>query len=223
MDNNDNTPQLGDMFKPTVMLARSEKTGNSLQIAVWGGRLGLTVYPKQGSGNLFKCNISREQLQVLDTALDSLIPMPPESHQNMTFMSWDNENRKMVPAFQLNLLKDNRQVYQIELKGHGNNGGEFCDVFSLLIRNNIILNAEPFKPAESSSYAVKDLRQFIKFTAPYELSITGRKFTGKFQGKGNGDGNGYSNKFKGSGPKSSVDTGNAMPGFSDEPADEFKF
>ncbi len=221
MENNEQ--QLGDMFKPTVITARSEKTGSTLQLSVWGGRLGLTVYPKQGQGNLFKKSVSRPQLQVIDTALDTLIGQPPESHQNLTLMVWDNENRKMVPDFQMNLIKDERQVYMIELKGRGNNGGGFEDRFSFMMRQDIILNAEPFKPAESSSYAVKDLRQYLKFTCPNEMSITGRRFTGNSQ-RGNKGGNGYSQNFKGEGPKSKIDTnGGDIKGFDDANGLEIPF
>lgn len=218
----ENEQQLGDMFKPTVITARSEKTGNSLQLSVWGGRLGLTVYPKQGQGNLFKKSINRPQLLVVDTALDTLIGQPPESHQNLTILAWDNEQRKMVPDFQMNLLKDERQVYMIELKGRGNNGGAFEDRFSFLMRSDIILNAEPFKPAESSSYAVKDLRQYLKFTCPNEMSITGRRFVPNGQSKGKG-GNGYSQNFKGEGPKSKIETNNDIKGFDDPNGLEIPF
>lgn len=217
----ENEQQLGDMFRPTVISARSEKTGNTLQMSVWGGRLGFTVYPKQGQGNLFKKSITRAQLLVLDSALDNLISMPPESHQNLTLLVWNNEQRKMVPDFQLNFIKDDRQVYMIELKGRGNNGDTFDDKFSFLMRQDIILNAEPFKPAESSSYAVKDLRQYFKFVATSEMSITGRRYNPGATKKDSG--NGYSQTFKGEGPKSKIETNNDIKGFEDPNGLEIPF
>ena len=221
MENPAQNTNLGDMFKPTEITCRSEKTGNSLRISIWGGRMGFTVYGKQSSGNLFRQSIDPNQFMVLDSALDNLVTMPPESHQNMTFTHFDRQERKSVVDFQLNLIKDERQVYLIELKGAANNGGEFADRFSLFLPNGVTLNTEPFKPSESSSYMVKRLRQYFKVVAPQEFSLTGRRVTGNFSSNGSNKGtnNAYNRgNYKAGGnkgPAGSVDTGNPMPGFSD--------
>ena len=223
MDNNQNQTNLGDMFKTVEIACRSEKTGNSLRISIWGGRMGFTVYGKQGAGNLFRQSIDANQLVVVDSALDNLVTMPPESHQAMTFGHYDRQERKQVVDFQMNLIKDERQVYIIELKGAGNNGGEFADRFSLYLPQGVTLNTEPFKPSESSSYMVKRLRQYFKMIAPNEMSLTGRRMSGNF-GKGNngGQNNAYNRgNYKAGGnkgPAGNVDTGNPMNGFDNAPA-----
>lgn len=214
---------LGDMFKSTEITCRSEKTGNSLRISIWGARMGFTVYGKQASGgNLFRQSIDANQLIVVDSALDNLVTMPPESHQAMTFSHYDRQERKQVIDFQMNLIKDERQVYLIELKGAGNNGGEFSDRFSLFIPQGVTLNTEPFKPAESSSFMVKRLRQYFKMVAPTEMSLTGRKMAGNFNTSKPGTNNTYNRgnyKAGGSkGPAGNVDTGNPMNGFDSAPA-----
>lgn len=217
MDNNQNQAVLGDMFKATELTCRSEKTGNSLRISIWNSRMGFTVYGKQsGGGNLFRQSIDANQLIVVDSALDNLVTMPPESHQAMTFGHYDRQERKQVVDFQMNLIKDERQVYIIELKGAGNNGGEFSDRFSLFLPQGITLNAEPFKPAESSSYMVKRLRQYFKMVAPTEMSLTGRRMTGNFGKDANAYNRGNYKAGGSKGPAGNVDTGNPMNGF--EPA-----
>lgn len=220
---------LGDMFKTTEITCRSEKTGNSLRISIWGARMGFTVYGKQASGgNLFRQTIDANQLVVVDSALDNLVSMPPESHQAMTFSHYDRQERKQVVDFQMNLIKDERQVYIIELKGAGNNGGEFADRFSLYLPQGVTLNTEPFKPSESSSYMVKRLRQYFKMVAPTEMALTGRKMTGNFGGNSKpGNNNSYNRgnyKAGGSkGPAGNVDTGNPMNGFDSAPMDDMPF
>lgn len=225
------TLQLGDMFKTKTLTYRSEKTGNQLQISIWNGIVGFTVFGKQSSGNIFRKTLNAEQLTVVDAAFDNLINMPPESHQSLTIQKWNQEQRKMLPEFQLNLIKDERQVYMIELKGHDNNGGDFSDRFSIFIKNDIVLNAEPFKPAESSSYGAKYFRQYLKIVAPSELSLSARRMSGKSfgnnkggQGKNNeyNRGNSY-NRNNNRGPNSEVDTGNPMHGFDNASSDDMPF
>lgn len=231
MDANQNQASLSDMFKPTELTCRSEKTGNSLRISIWGSRMGFTVYGKQSSGgNLFRQSIDANQLIVVDSALDNLVTMPPESHQSMTFGHYDRQERKQVVDFQMNLIKDERQVYMIELKGPGNNGGEFADRFSLFLPQGVTLNTEPFKPSESSSYMVKRLRQYFKMVAPTEMSLTGRRMTGNFGGNGSKPGNNNSynrGNYKAGGnkgPAGNVDTGNPMNGFDNaSPMDDMPF
>lgn len=226
---NQNQQNLGDMFKSTEITCRSEKTGNSLRISIWGARMGFTVYGKQASGgNLFRQSIDANQLIVVDSALDNLVNMPPESHQAMTFSHYDRQERKQIIDFQMNLIKDERQVYIIELKGAGNNGGEFSDRFSLYLPQGITLNTEPFKPAESSSYMVKRLRQYFKMVAPTEMALTGRKAIGGFGGGSKpGNNNTYNRgnyKAGGSkGPAGNVDTGNPMTGFDSGTMEDMPF
>jgi hypothetical protein len=225
-----NQQNLGDMFKTTEISCRSEKSGNTLRISIWGSRMGFTVYGKQASGgNLFRQSIDANQLIVVDSALDNLVSMPPESHQAMTFSHYDRQERKQIIDFQMNLIKDERQVYLIELKGPANNGGEFSDRFSLFLPQGVTLNTEPFKPAESSSYMVKRLRQYFKMVAPTEMALTGRKATGNFgsSAKSGGSNNAYNRgnyKAGGSkGPAGNVDTGNPMNGFEPSSMDDMPF
>ena len=211
--------QLGDLFQTMKMPARSEKSGNSLSLSVWGGRLFFTVFGKTKSGNLFHKSIDFSQLMVLDSALNDLIRMPAESVQHLTFNRYDRELRKKVPDFQLNLIKDQRQVYILELKGLDNQSNGFSDRFSEFLDQDIVIrNAEPFKPAESSSYSIKKLQLFFKLVCPIEMSLTGRKNTPTAKSDySNGGGRGFNN-YKGKPREAAApaqEAGNAMPNFED--------
>lgn len=211
------TTQLGDTFKPIVIYAKSEKTGSTLQLSVWGGRLFFTVFGKTSTGNLFRKSIDFSQLMVLESALADLIRMPAESTQSLTFSSRNQDTHKLEPDFQLNLLKDQRQVYMIELKGMDNNKNEFSDRFSSFLRGDVVRNAEPFKPAESSSFAIKGLRHYLTMVCPTEMSLTGRKNTPSNQNNSGKSGGRSFNNYKGkpqtSSPKDSGNYGNTMPSF----------
>lgn len=221
MNETESTPSLADYFKGTEFKFSSEKTGAILSIRPFGGKMSFSVFGKQNTGVQFSKPIDMQQLAVLETAMGGIMAKGPGSKTSLTFTTWVFAEKKDIPQFTLNVIKDDRQVYLFELKGRGNNGGEYVDQFVIGPRlDKVLIDGEQQSIAAGSASVMSYLRTYFKLTAPLEAALKSTKFQGgKFSKGGSGyQKGGYRGNYQKNNSGSQVDisnTGADLSGFED--------
>lgn len=153
-------------------------TSDAVNFSTWNGSLKLGIYDTKQRGKAKQSvNISTPLRLLLIKTLTALRSAPAETKKPFVCTKWDEVQRKHVPHFTLNLIKDPSMCYHIELLVGGSS-------FKALMRgpSNISVGSEPMTDAVKSSIALEELIEYLEKIVPIETTVYREKFNPNKQG-----------------------------------------
>lgn len=94
------------------------KDGDSIALGVYNQRPGFTVFSKSnaGKGPIFKYTFSDECVRKLIRVLSKMMVTPGEQREAIIQTEWDQNTKQSNKVGQLTFIKDDKDMYSIEVK-----------------------------------------------------------------------------------------------------------
>ena len=99
-----------------------------------------------------------------------MISKSPGSKDPIIFSRWDNDQKKQVPEWGIELQKDEKLVYHIIVNWKGNR-------YDAPIRGayGVSFGSDNISEADASFYGIDDLRNWLNVTVPLQMVLTNKR------------------------------------------------
>lgn len=141
-----------------------------ISFSVFGGSLRIGVN-KTGEWKAFwSQTLNPIRQRILWDHINSLISKSPGTKDPIIFSRWDNEQKKQVPEWGIELQKDEKLVYHIVVNWKGNR-------YDAPIRGayGVSFGSDNISEADASFYGIDDLRNWLNTTVPLQMVLTNKR------------------------------------------------
>ena len=141
-----------------------------ISFSVFGGTLRIGVN-KTGEWKTFWSQpLNPIRQRILWDHINSLISKSPGTKDPIIFSRWDNEQKKQVPEWGIELQKDEKLVYHIIVNWKGNR-------YDAPIRGayGVSFGSDNISEADASFYGIDDFRNWLNTTVPLQMVLTNKR------------------------------------------------
>ena len=168
------------------------KTGETLNIAVYKGYVGLTVWIQGENHPVYRKSLNIEGISLFTSVLDKVADpsYAPNMKESLLFTVWDTNTKTETPDAAILIGRDERGMYYIEVQFTRNGNKKlikFNIVGSSTIKHTSTANAEDEWVSRSRS-KLNAMRLWFDKYVPLAIIMTGEKRSNDRRG-GNGGGN----------------------------------
>ena len=143
----------------------------TFQMKVWGGAVRVNITKEKEFKPLFERSLSPDKLTIIKRQIQSIMKASPGSKFPIVFSTWDREQKKPVIDFVLTFLKDDKNMYHIEMQWKGNK-------FDCLLKGPFGVSVggpDGMSDAEKSSIELETMLDWITHVAPIQCLLTNRR------------------------------------------------
>lgn len=160
---------LGQLSMSSVRFPTTTKN-EEIRFVVWGGRFRINVTKNGEMRPIFEFICTGEKGTVIRKIVERVIKASPGTRYPIIFSTWDNNERKFKPSHALTFLKDDKNVYRVELKYKG-------VTYESIIRgpSGISFGSEVMSEAEKSSFGIENLLDYITNVVRIQEILTNKK------------------------------------------------
>lgn len=169
---------LGDLsFKGQVI--RTVTGTETFQMKVWGGSLRVGIVKEKEFKPMFERALSPDKITIIKHTIQKILKASPNTKMPLVFSSYDREQKKPVIDFVLTFLKDDKNLYHIEMQWKGNK-------FDCLLKGpfGVAYGSDPMSDVERSTIELETIYDWLTSIAPVQCVLTNRKR--EFDGSANG-------------------------------------
>lgn len=170
---------------------RAKDGAESLTVTVFGGRLSLSVWPKDARKPTFKYSFTPDATTVLRRCLDQIRAAQPGTRLPFLIGEWKKGENGDRGKYEINSAiqvgKDDKQMYYFELQ-FTDEGNRQSIRFDLSMPGSIQLGDSPLSFPDRSDIRLETLINWIKEYVPAACLATAKPFTKKSYGGGSGGG-----------------------------------
>ncbi len=169
---------LGDLsFKGQTI--RTSTGTETFQMKVWGGSLRVGIVKEKEFKPMFERSLAPDKITIIKHTIQKIMKASPNTKMPLVFSSYDREQKKPVIDFVLTFLKDDKNLYHIEMQWKGNK-------FDCLLKGpfGVACGSDPMSDVERSSIELETLYDWINSVVPIQCILTNRKR--EFDGSANG-------------------------------------
>ena len=147
-------------------------TGNeSFHMKVWGGSVRVNITKEKEFKPLFERALTPDKLTIVKRQIHQVMKASPGSKFPIVFSTWDREQKKSVIDYVLTFVKDDKNMYHIEMQWKGNK-------FDTLLKGPFGVSlggSDGMSDAEKSSIELETLLDWITTVAPVQCILTNRR------------------------------------------------
>lgn len=169
---------LGDLsFKGQII---HTATGTeTFQMKVWGGSLRVGIVKEKEFKPIFERALSPDKITIIKHTIQKILKASPNTKMPLVFSQYDREQKKPVIDFVLTFLKDDKNLYHIEMQWKGNK-------FDCLLKGpfGVAYGSDPMSDVERSTIELETIYDWLTSIAPVQCMLTNRKR--EFDGSANG-------------------------------------
>jgi len=160
---------LGQLSMSSVRLPTVTQN-EEIRFVCWGGRFRVNVTKKNDLRPIFEFTCNAEKGLVIRRIIERVMKASPSTRYPIIFSAWDNNERKYKPSHALTFIKDDKNVYRIELKYKG-------VTYESVVRGpaGIAFGSEAMSEAEKSSFGMEYLLDYITNTVRLQEILTNKK------------------------------------------------
>ena len=160
---------LGQLSMSSVRLPTSTKN-EEIRFVCWGGRFRINVTKTGDLKPIFEFICNGEKGIVVRRIIERIIKASPGTRYPIIFSSWDNNERKWKPSHALTFVKDDKNIYHVELKYKG-------ITYDATIKGpaGIAFGSEAMSEAEKSSFGIENLLDYVANTVRIQEVLTNKK------------------------------------------------
>ena len=160
---------LGDLTFKGQTIKTSTGT-ETFQMKVWGGSLRVGIVKEKEFKPIFERALSADKITVVKHTIQKIMKASPNTKMPLVFSSYDREQKKPVIDFVLTFLKDDKNLYHIEMQWKGNK-------FDCLLKGpyGVSCGSDPMSDVERSAVELETLYDWICAIVPVQCILTNRK------------------------------------------------
>ena len=169
---------LGDLSFKGQTIRTSTGTEN-FKMTVWGGNLRVNITKEKEFKPIFERTISPDKITIIKHTIQKIMKASPNTKLPLVFSQYDREQKKPVIDFVLTFLKDDKNLYHIEMQWKGTK-------FDCLLKGpfGVACGSDPMTDVERSAIELETLYDWISYIVPVQCILTNRKR--EFDGSANG-------------------------------------
>lgn len=151
----------------------------TFQMKVWGGMLRVNITKNKEYKPIFERPLSAEKTTVIKQVIQKILKASPNTKMPIVFSAYDQDNKKPVIDFVLTFLKDDSNIYHVEMQWKGNK-------FDCVLKGpyGVAYGSDPMNDAEKSEIELLTMYDWLDRVAPMQCVLTNRKR--EFDAKANG-------------------------------------
>ena len=160
---------LGQLSWSSIRLPTTTKN-EEIRFVVWGGRFRINVTKNGELRPIFEFICTGDKNIVIRKTIERVLKSSPGTRYPIIFSVWDQNERKFKPSHALTFIKDDKNVYHIELKYKG-------VTYESVVRgpNGISFGSEAMSDAERSNYGMEYLLDYVANTVRAQEILTNKK------------------------------------------------
>ena len=169
---------LGDLtFKGQVI--RTSTGTETFQMKVWGGSLRVGIVKEKEFKPMFERPLAPDKIVIIKHTIQKIMKASPNTKMPLVFSTYDREQKKPVIDFVLTFLKDDKNLYHIEMQWKGNK-------FDCLLKGpyGVSIGSEAMTDTEKSAIELETMYDWLNYIVPVQCVLTNRKR--EFDGSTNG-------------------------------------
>lgn len=141
-----------------------------ISFSVFGGSLRIGVNKTGEWKPFWSQTINPIRQCILKDHINALISKSPGTKDPIIFSRWDNEQKKQVPEWSIELQKDEKLVYHIVVSWKGAK-------YDAPIRGayGVSFGSDNISEADASFYGIDDLRNWLNNTVPMQMVLTNKR------------------------------------------------
>ena len=147
-------------------------TGNeNFQMKVWGGMVRVNITKEKEFKPVFERSLSPDKLTIVKRQIHQVMKASPGSKFPIVFSTWDREQKKSVIDYVLTFIKDDKNMYHIEMQWKGNK-------FDCLLKGPFgvsLSGNDGLSDAEKSSIELETMLDWMNTVAPIQCILTNRR------------------------------------------------
>ena len=147
-------------------------TGNeTFQMKVWGGSVRVNITKEKEFKPIFERSLSPDKLTIVKRQIHQVMKASPGSKFPIVFSTWDREQKKSVIDYVLTFIKDDKNMYHIEMQWKGNK-------FDTLLKGPFGVSLggpDGISDADKSAIELETLLDWITSVAPIQCILTNRR------------------------------------------------
>lgn len=155
-------------------------TGNeSLNFKVWGGSLRVNITKEKEFKPLFERPLPANKITIIKHLIEKVKKASPGAKFPMVCSMYNRETKQWATDYVLTFLKDDKNVYHIEIQWKGNK-------FDCVLKGpgGVSFGSDPMSDADKSAIELETLLDWITYIAPVQCMLTNKKR--EFDGSVNG-------------------------------------
>ncbi len=160
---------LGQLSMSSVRLPTSTKN-EEIRFVCWGGRFRINVTKNNEMRPIFEFICTGVKSIIIRRTIERIIKSSPGTRYPIIFSAWDGNERKYKPSHALTFIKDDKNIYHVELKYKG-------ITYESTVKgpNDIAFGSEAMSEAEKSSFGMEYLLDYVANTARIQEILTNKK------------------------------------------------
>lgn len=160
---------LGDLtFKGQVI--RTSTGTETFQMKVWGGSLRVGIVKEKEFKPIFERALAPDKTTIIKHTIQKIMKASPNTKMPLVFSMYDREQKKPVIDFVLTFLKDDKNLYHIEMQWKGNK-------FDCLLKGpyGVSISSEAMTDPEKSAIELETLYDWLCHIVPIQCILTNKK------------------------------------------------
>lgn len=160
---------LGQLSMTSVRLPTNTKN-EEIRFVCWGGRFRINVTKNNEMRPIFEFICNGEKGLAIRRVMERTIKASPGTRYPIIFSTWDNNERKYKPSHALTFVKDDKNIYHVELKYKG-------ITYDSIVKgpSGIAFGSEAMSDAEKSSFGMEYLLDYVANTVRIQEILTNKK------------------------------------------------
>lgn len=160
---------LGDLMY-TGQKIRTTTGNESLNFKVWGGFLRVNITKEKEFKPLFERPLAANKVVILKHLIEKVKKASPGSKFPMVCSQYIRETKQWATEYVLTFLKDDKNIYHIEIQWKGNK-------FDCVLKgpSGIAFGSDPMTDAEKSAIELETLLDWLTYIMPIQCLMTNRK------------------------------------------------
>lgn len=149
---------------------RSTTGTDRLQFRVWGGSLRVSVIKEKDFKAIYELTIGMSKIPIIRKLIAQVAKSSPDSKYPAVFSTYDRDTKKWNTECVLSFIKDDKNMYRIEIQWKGNK-------YEFILRgpSGISYGSDPMGEAERSAIELETLDMYIKDYVPAQTILTNKR------------------------------------------------
>lgn len=160
---------LGDLtFKGQVI--RTTTGTETFQMKVWGGALRVGIVKEKEFKPIFERSLAPDKITIIKHTIQKILKASPNTKIPLVFSAFDREQKKPTIDFVLAFIKDDKNVYHIEMQWKGNK-------FDCILKGpyGVSIGSDAMGEAEKSATELETLYDWLCGVVPLQCVLTNKK------------------------------------------------
>ena len=160
---------LGDLTFKGQSIRTSTGT-ETFQMKVWGGMLRVNITKEKEFKPIFERPIAPDKVTIIKHTIQKIMKASPNTKMPLVFNTYDREAKKSVIDFVLTFLKDDKNLYHIEMQWKGNK-------FDCTLKGpfGVSIGSDPMSEADRSAIEIETMYDWICSVVPIQCVLTNKK------------------------------------------------